>query len=352
MIRARRRRAATIRAAMNPPDHPMPDRPLVSMLLIAYRQADTVGEAVAAALAQTYSPLEIIVSDDASGDGTWDAIEAALAGYAGPHRIVRNRNPHNLGIGAHLSHLASLAQGELLFVAAGDDRSLPERCARTVEAWLAHGRRPDLIAAALVDIDAQGERHGVLQPSDLSTYGNAADWIARPPYVIGAGQAWARRLFERFGPLPGGTVAEDLIMVFRAIVSGGAMTLDEPLVAYRRGGISRRRRALHAADVRRKLAANARHALVELPCLLHDAEIAGVRNAVAPALERQLARERHVAAQFDESTSTWQRLRRLAADSAVPLGTRLRVFVYAACPWLLAPWFALKRAMLLLRGGA
>jgi hypothetical protein len=28
----------------------------------------------------------------------------------------------------------------------------------------------------------------------------------------------------------------------------------------------------------------------------------------------------------------------------VALATRLRIFVYAACPWLLAPWFALKRA--------
>jgi len=324
--------------------------PLVSVLLIAYRQAATVGAAVAGALAQTYSPLEIIVSDDASGDGTWDAIEAALAGYSGPHRIVRNRNPRNLGIGAHLSHLAGLAQGELLFVAAGDDVSQPERCARTVDAWLAHGRRPDLIACGLVDIDADGAHHGVLRPSDLGAWRGAADWIARPPHVIGAGQAWTRRLFDGFGPLPEGTVAEDLVMVFRAIVSGGAITLPEPLVAYRRGGISRRRRALSAADVRRKLASNARHALVELPCLLRDAERAGVSDLVAPELSRLLARERHVAAQLDEAATLAQRLRRLLGDREVPVSLRLRVAVYAACPWLLAPLFALKRVALRLRG--
>lgn len=316
--------------------------PLVSMLLIAYRQADTVAAAVAGALAQTYSPLEILVSDDASDDDTWRAIEAALAGYDGPHHIVRNRNPVNLGIGAHLSTLVARSRGELIFIAAGDDVSLPTRCATTVAAWLAQRRRPDLIASALVDIDAQGDSHGTVRPSRLQDWHSAADWIAHQPHVIGAGQAWTRRVFDRFGPLPAGTVAEDLIMVFRAIVSGGAITLDEVLVQYRRGGLSQRRRATSASQVSAKLASNARHSLVELPCLLRDAEIAGLRAQVEVGLHRQLAREQHVAAQLATGPLA-ARLRRLLTDRDVPALLRLRVFVYAACPGLLAPGFALKR---------
>ena len=324
-----------------------PGPPLVSMLLIAYRQADSVGAAIAGALAQTYSPLEIVISDDASDDGTWAAIQAAVAGYAGPHRLLLNRNPVNLGIGAHLSRLVALSNGELLLVAAGDDVSLPQRCARTVEAWLAQGRCPDLIASALIDIDVGGAGRGLIQPADLACWRSAADWTARPPHVIGAGQAWTRRLFERFGPLPAGTVAEDLILVFRAIVSGGAITLTEPLVQYRRGGLSRRRRALRASDVGARLASNASHSLVELPCLLRDAALAGVSADVAPRLQAQLAREQHVAAQLVWApASLAARWRRLWGDRAVPRLFRLRIFVYAACPWLLAPGFALKRALL------
>jgi glycosyltransferase involved in cell wall biosynthesis len=325
------------------------------MLLIVYRQADTVGAAIAGALAQTYSPLQILISDDASGDDTWAAIQTALTGYRGPHHIVLNRNPVNMGIGAHLSHLVSASAGELLFVAAGDDVSLPQRCARTVQAWLAHGRRPDLIASALIDMDAEGTAHGILRPADLADWRSAADWVRDLPLVVGAGQAWTRRVFDRFGPLPAGVVAEDLIMVFRAIVSGGAVTLDDALVMYRRGGISRRRRALTARQVRQRLASNACHALVELPCLLRDAARAEVRDQVAPALEAQLARERHVAAQLGAPTDLGKRpvfgcLRRLLADRHVPLALRLRVFVYAACPAVLAPGFALKRGWLRWRG--
>ena len=321
---------------------PPPDRPLVSMLLIAYHQQATVAEAIAGALAQTYSPLEILVSDDASGDGTWAAMQAAVAGYTGPHRVVLNRNPHNLGIGAHLSMLAARARGELLFVAAGDDVSLPERCERCVAAWLAEGRRRDLIACPLLDVDADGRPQGLLQPSQLSDWHGAADWVRQPPHVVGAGQAWTRRLVDRFGPLPHGTVAEDLVMVFRAIVTGGAVTLDEPLVRYRRGGLSRRRRALHAGEVAQRLASNARHSVIELEQVLADARRAGVEAAVAGPLGAKLARERHIAAQFAQGTPA-ARLRRLVADKAVPWPVRLRTYVYAALPGLTGPWFALKR---------
>jgi glycosyltransferase involved in cell wall biosynthesis len=312
------------------------------MLLLAYQQQATIEAAVAGALAQTYAPLEIVISDDASTDDTWGAIGRAIAGYDGPHRLLTNRNPTNLGIGAHLNRMVALSHGELLFVAAGDDVSLPQRCARVVDAWLAADRRPDLVSGALIDIDAAGRAHGRITPTDLSGYRDAADWLARPPHVVGAAQAWTRRVFDRFGPLPPGTVAEDMLMVFRAILGGGAITLDEPLVQYRRGGVSRRRRSLHARDVAERLQTNSRHALVELPQLLADAQRAGQREAVGEALGRQLEREVYVRDVFGSRrlAARWRALRRA---TRVPWAWRLRVLVYAAWPGLLGPLFALKR---------
>lgn len=200
-----------------------------------------------------------------------------------------------------------------------------------------------MIAASLIDVDDAGARHGVLRPSDLSRWKSAADWAQERPHVIGAAQAFTRRLFDRFGPLPAGSVAEDLIVVFRAIVSGGAITIDEPLVEHRRGGLSQRRRALHAGEVRERLRRTAAHSLAEIPQLLADAGRAGVLGEVETTLGRQLARERHVAAQLG-AAGLAGRLRRFAADREVPLATRLRVLVYAQAPKLLAPFFALKRS--------
>lgn len=326
------------------------DRPLLSILLIAYNQQATVAEAIAGALAQTWTPLEIIASDDASTDATFAAMQAAVAGYAGPHRVVLNRNPRNLGIGAHLSRLVTLSCGELLVVAAGDDVSLPTRCARLAEAWLASGRRLDLIASALEDVDERGAAHARITPSDLAAYRSAPDWIARPPFVVGAAQAWTRRLFDRFGPLPEGVVAEDLLMVFRAIVSGGAATLAEPLVRYRRGGLSRKRRALSAQQVVERWLANSRHSLVELPLLLADARSAGQLPAVEPVLSAQLARETFVRDLFSARGAA-ARLRIIVRAREVRWAQRLRCAVYALCPALLAPLFLAKRLVSTARGG-
>lgn len=321
-----------------------PARPLVSMLVLGYRQAATIEAAIRGALAQTYSPLEIVISDDASTDATWDTMQRTVAGYAGPHALVLNRNPVNLGIGAHINRMVGLAHGELLFIAAGDDVSLPQRCATVVDAWLAADRRPDLLASALVDLDAAGRTHATIVPTDLSTYRSAAEWIARPPHVIGAAQAWTRRVFDRFGPLAAGTVAEDQLMVFRAIVGGGAITLAEPLVQYRRGGISRRQRNLHAHDVIERLLKNNRHALVELPQLLADARRAGQLEAVEDELSRRFEREVFVRDVFGAKGlgARWQAF---TAARRVPTGLRLRLLAYAACPALFAPFFALKRGL-------
>jgi glycosyltransferase involved in cell wall biosynthesis len=320
------------------------DRPLATIMLIAFNQQASVGEAIGGALAQTYSPLEIFVSDDASSDGTHAAMLDAVAGYQGPHRVVVNRNEKNLGIGAHLSLIVERSRGELLFVAGGDDVSLPERVEKTVAAWLASGKTLDLIAAPLFDVDAEGNVHGVLQPSDLAQYKSASDWLANRPYVVGAAQAWTRRLIDRFGPIPAGTIGEDMLMVFRAIVSGGAITLAEPLVLYRRGGISRRRRSLDAASVVARIRKNSGNALVELTQLIADAERAGVADVVRPALEARLARERFISDIF-AAGSTGERVGLALGARGVPLTVRARMLVYAAWPALLSPFFAIKRRL-------
>jgi hypothetical protein len=87
---------------------------------------------------------------------------------------------------------------------------------------------------------------------------------------------------------------------------------------------------------------NNRHALVELPQMLADAGLAGQLDAVEPVLSRELARESFIAAFFDGSNFA-QRWHAVRDAPRVAIALRLRLLVYAACPALLAPWFALKR---------
>ena len=57
----------------------------VSVCVVTYNQEKYIEDACKAALAQTYSPLEIIFSDDASPDKTFDIILENVKNYNGIH---------------------------------------------------------------------------------------------------------------------------------------------------------------------------------------------------------------------------------------------------------------------------
>ena len=52
--------------------------PLVSFCVKCYNQERYIGEALEGVFAQTYRPLEIVISDDASTDRSWEIIQAAV----------------------------------------------------------------------------------------------------------------------------------------------------------------------------------------------------------------------------------------------------------------------------------
>ncbi len=316
-------------------------RPLVSMLLIAYNQANVIGDAIAGALAQTYSPLEILISDDCSPDGTWAAIEAATRDYRGPHRLVLNRNERNAGITAHLSQLAAMSHGELLVVTAGDDISVPERCERLVECWNALDRRVDLIASDLMELGSASPDAGRMAPTDLGQYRSFADWARERPWVVGASHAWSRRLFERFGPMLPGAMAEDQIMTFRAIMTGGAHSLREPLVHYRRGGLSGKKRYRSVEQFIARVKATTTFGLAESEQFQRDAQIAGVGEVMRELLVPKLARE-HYARDVFVREGLAAKLGLLFGTQGVKWGFKLRMFLYAACPWVYRPFFAVR----------
>jgi glycosyltransferase involved in cell wall biosynthesis len=47
------------------------NKPLISFLLLSYNQEEYINDAVDGAFSQTYSTLEIIISDDCSNDNTY-----------------------------------------------------------------------------------------------------------------------------------------------------------------------------------------------------------------------------------------------------------------------------------------
>ncbi|HET7773095.1 MAG TPA: glycosyltransferase, partial [Burkholderiaceae bacterium] len=200
--------------------------PAASLVLMAYNQAAFARDAALSCLAQVGEPIEIILSDDCSTDDTYAILRQVAAQYRGPHQVRVQQTPRNLGIGGHLNMLVATSRGALIVPAAGDDFSEPDRVQRLLTAWREAGERPDLIATHVREMSFEGQPLDLRRVDLLQHWADAAQWAARRPYIIGAGQAFTRRLVERFGPYQDGVFCEDQINTFRAIVSGGALTLD------------------------------------------------------------------------------------------------------------------------------
>ena len=133
--------------------------PKVSFALICYEQEEFVRDAVRAALAQDYTPLEIILSDDCSPDATFDIIEEEVSKYDGPHAVSINRNTTNLG-SEHLDKVMTLVQGDFVVFGHGDDISMPHRTRRLVDAWVKQD--VSLVSSNAAIIDAEARPVGLL----------------------------------------------------------------------------------------------------------------------------------------------------------------------------------------------
>jgi glycosyltransferase involved in cell wall biosynthesis len=212
--------------------------PRVTLILLAYNQSEYLPAAIQACMDQIGEPIEILLSDDASTDGSYELMREMAALYRGPHDIVVRQNETNLGIGEHYNRVVAASRGELLVTAAGDDISAPSRVKTLLVAWDQAGHKPDLIASDVIDMDVTGVELGDIHVADLSLWRSPDDWIAKRPYVIGASHAFTRRMHERFGPFRPDLSYEDQVMALRACCMGGGITVSQPLVRYRRGGIS------------------------------------------------------------------------------------------------------------------
>ncbi len=209
-------------------------KPAMALILLAYKQEKYIAEAMRAAFAQDYSPLEIVISDDASPDGTWRVIEQEAARYSGPHRLILNRNDKNLGLIGNEAKAVGLSTAPYIVMAAGDDVSEPNRVSK-IAACFAADETTKFVTSNFLAIFASGEagldithwhNQRPISAATLLEYGSN--------YVQGCANAYSREVFDAFpGFIPEMTIEEDHVLPFRAALLGKAIYLYESLVRYR-----------------------------------------------------------------------------------------------------------------------
>lgn len=96
------------------------EKPLVSVILIAYNQRRYIRQAIESVLAQETSfSYELLIGDDASDDGTSGIVAEYAQAY--PDRVRAFIRPENLGAARNAVLLLQQARGEFIASLEGDD---------------------------------------------------------------------------------------------------------------------------------------------------------------------------------------------------------------------------------------
>lgn len=203
---------------------------LVSVIIPAYNRAHSVRRSIDSVLDQTYRPLEVIVVDDGSTDGTAEVLEF----YGDLIKLIRRSNggpssARNTGV-AH-------AGGEIIAFLDSDDTWQPEKLERQVRLMESGGSQVPCCVC-----NAETVADGPLLPSSFDSAGvsgelsegfwlNPAELIATRFLLFNQVVAIRRESFEKIGGFNESMrILEDHDLAFRLSLLGPWAFISDPLV--------------------------------------------------------------------------------------------------------------------------
>lgn len=210
--------------------------PRVSVLCITYNQQDLVEQTLLSALEQDYDNLQVVVSDDASADGTPEKVRALAKKY--PGRIVPLLNESRGGITVNMNRALASCDGEYVAFLGGDDIFLPGKIAKQVAFMQAH---PECVLSHHdVDVFDSATNQTLYHWSErYGKHSGGADSVIRlGTYMCGTSVMARRDRIPAGGADPRIPAASDWLMWVEMLAESGGQFgyLDETLARYRRSG--------------------------------------------------------------------------------------------------------------------
>ncbi len=200
---------------------------LVSILVNSYNYERFVADTIRSALAQTYQPIEVIVVDDGSSDGSWQIIE----GFGERIRSLRQTNG---GQGAAYNAGFAMARGDyLMFLDSDDllDSQALERCMALMHPGIAK------VQFRMRLIDQTGARCGgaiphLMHQGDVRPIIRQFGNYAGPP---GSGNLYRSSAIAPWFPIDHGLwrKAADTLPFLLSAFCGQVASIEEELGSYR-----------------------------------------------------------------------------------------------------------------------
>lgn len=209
----------------------MPVRsPLATIVIVNYNYERYVGTAISSALEQSYEPLEVIVVDDGSTDGSRQVISS----YDGRIRTIFQKNA---GQGAAYNAGWREARGEFVLFLDSDDVLAKDSIAKVVAAF--QGSDAVKVQFYLRQVDSNLEPLGYLLPSYGFSRIEARRQISNYGYYISppaSGNAFRKSFLDAVMPIADVELyrrAADGYTTGLAGVAGRVISIPETLGSYR-----------------------------------------------------------------------------------------------------------------------
>lgn len=220
---------------------------MVSVCIPVFNGARYIGETLESLVSQTYKDFEVIVSDNASTDGTADVVSRFKARFP---RIRYSRNDRNLGYCANVAKTVSLASSEYIAIYHADDVYRPEMLEnetrlleRTPEVagvftWLSYykgldGEDEEILLPTSVNEFVPYDKEYGAYVGTLLEYSNPllrhGNFFACPSFMT------RKSIFTAMGGfMPNYPTSEDLHLWMKYLLAGYSLAIiDKPYLRYR-----------------------------------------------------------------------------------------------------------------------
>lgn len=201
-------------------------RPLVSVVIPAYNSAAFVADAISSALSQTYQPVECVVVDDGSDDGTADEVARFTD-------RVRYLSQQNEGVSSARNRGVAAANGQYVSFLDADDLWLPQK----IELQMKLFRQQPHLAAVYTGlhlIDTAGDFRGREEPpAGVAAFRNTL--LLERPIMSIVTAVLPKIVLERVGGFDEGlSTSADCDLGCRIAMRYPVEAVPRPLVLYRR----------------------------------------------------------------------------------------------------------------------
>ena len=208
----------------------------ISIALCTCNGERFIAEQLASLTKQTLSPIELVVCDDASDDGTWPLLQQFQ--HSAPFPVRLYRNVSRLGIGQNFQQAIQLCNGDAIALCDQDDVWLPEKL-RLYAKYFENGADAVCCDAQITNANLTPLGYTLWERVTFSALerkiacdGRMLEVVLKHFVIAGATLAFRTELRDRVLPIPSNWLYDAWIVV--ALASGARLCLvNQCLQLYR-----------------------------------------------------------------------------------------------------------------------